>query len=620
MKHRTTIIDQKSAELSIVRAELTGEHEGFIANNEANKYFVKTNYIPRSDSYDSQMSYYLEVLAARFYKYFSSLSITADTSFFVREDGTTNVASRWIDNFTPYAEVGLPYISGDKVVILINGEEREVYGYIEMLLTSRFIGNYDCIGKGVNAGYVIDESGRVINVKIDPGGSFPFVDNKLFNAIFGPVLNLNQKMCKKYLSEHRDAPDFEASIPLEMIDFSHPLMLDSDFVQINAFLYYYFPDFDTRDLLLANIRYRDIFNSPVLYQELSEIIYKIVTIGENTLKSLIYEDMPESINGENLLEIKNSLYEAMKIRRTSIYKLYQEAFKFYRAQLTTHQEIILENIPLINFLDKNNLARKSIKILENLIDHIEAEKITGPDLSLLTKEEFVKLCEQQLKDFQNDVPELSLLHPNTEGVMQLISEGKFDLARAILNSYHKITFNFKEAIIERLPEELKLIIVTIKELYKGKEHLIYDDYYSSEEVDDEYEYIEDTDVDGTDIVDERAIETFQLKEEEFELIKYIRHLLEIFEEAVSYDFSDLENNFVTDILEQIIYFLATEGASYTMPTYGSSRYYYGFPDGGDEGGGYGGSSSASAIPDSLSKEDKMLLFLGQNYTTGADYA
>lgn len=568
--------------------DFTGDHEAYIATNSQSKYYVKTNYNPHSKISDPQFSYYLEVLAARFYSFAATKTITAETTFFVRGDGSINLASKWVENFVPYAISGLPYISGNKIVVKIEGEEKEVHGYLEMLLVAKWINNYDCIGKGVNAGYIIAEDGEVYNVKIDPGGAFSFVNNQLFNVIFGPVLHINQKMVKKYLEVHRDDPDFYTDIPLEMLDNYNPLHLNDRFIEINLILNNYYQDIDTRDLLIDNLRYQDIIKSPYLRNILASTVYKIITTTDFELRFLVYEDMPNIINAEDIDSVKESVLNAMILRREKIFQLYQEEVEFYYSSESISIRLQPEILsPLISAEEARDTALKSKKILESLIDKIDNDSTSGErDItSFKTSQEYVAYYMSRCKAYEEKVESRSLC-PNEEMVIQFIADRNLGTAAAIMMNYPKIACQIKENII---PEELKDFVQSVKEDYIRF-------LYGSDDEDSDYEDSDYKEIPKLQAKDPGYVDSV---EEIVALIRYVNHnLLNLFENILSYDFSDLENHFVTELLEQISELLSIETISIgSLPIHFTKFNSYGLPD--DDGDDHhsGGSGSGAGFID-----------------------
>ena len=139
---------------------IEGSYKSEIKIIDGNKYLVKTNFNQITEEYDPKYFYYLEVLGARFYQHSATDYIIPETFFVDDEEGETNIASTWIDDFIPYKET-TPSIIDGKVML----EHKEIEGYISAAIAAQFINDQDFIGLA-NAGFVEQKDSKTYkNVK-----------------------------------------------------------------------------------------------------------------------------------------------------------------------------------------------------------------------------------------------------------------------------------------------------------------------------------------------------------------------------------------------------------------------------------------------------------------------
>lgn len=277
------------------------------------RYLIKSTNI--------NLRYYLEALGARFYKFFASNSVMAKTKLISLKDNNIKVGSFWIDDFTPYKD-NIPYIKDDKIVINISDQEKEINGYISMLITSRFIDDQDVIGLGVNAGY---DKRTYQNIKIDPGKSFGFLN------LYDAKLSIAAHFTKIIIN---DGMRFHGYIPLGFLEMNNPSKLDSRFIKTSSFIRYYYPKFDTRDLLMGEITYNSVSQNQNLYNQMAISVEKIASMTKEELSLLIGHYMPTKINGEYLGKIKKKLFKQLLKRQIVMQQLYAkeiEYIKLYRS-------------------------------------------------------------------------------------------------------------------------------------------------------------------------------------------------------------------------------------------------------------------------------------------------
>lgn len=306
------------------------------SNQNPIKYLIKSTEI--------NSNYYLETLGARFYRFFSSDSIVAKTQLINLDNSNVRVGSSWIDDFTPYKD-NTPYIKNNKIVINIENQEKEIAGYISALITARFIDDQDVVGLGVNAGY---NRYTYQNIKIDPGRSFGFMnldDSKLSIAAY---------FTKKIVE---DGMKFHGYVPLGFLEINNPLNLDQRFVQTSTFIDYYYPEYDTRDLLIGEITYNEILEKQSLYNQMASTIEKLVTMTKEELSLLIGYHMPKKVNGEYLGKVKKKIFKQLLERQKVMQQLYAkeiEYMKLYRAN------------PFLRFNKLKILAQSNINYITTL--------------------------------------------------------------------------------------------------------------------------------------------------------------------------------------------------------------------------------------------------------------
>ena len=311
--------------LDIHASKTSGAAEGEVlsqaspksGHNKATKYVVK----------EGKPSDHLRELAgAVFYAHFSGEqgTQTAKTRLVADQGQKIRTGSRWLDDFTTYhAAQKLPNIVDGKVTL----EDGEVKGYIPMLVVAKFIQDFDCIGSSANAGYLktprIREDGSKLytNVKIDPGRSFGFLDQSqanLSDISIGVVSHLTRKMADE---------KFHTTIPLDFIDPDSPTSLRPELDGLKLAIENAYPNLDPRDLLLGEMTYAEIAANPKTYHQMAKTIAAIVNAGDEELRNLI-ELVPSSINGEEVSEFKEQLFQQMLVRREMMHKLYPHEVEY----------------------------------------------------------------------------------------------------------------------------------------------------------------------------------------------------------------------------------------------------------------------------------------------------
>lgn len=422
----------------------------------------------------SPVLFYLEVLASRLYRYFDSSTFTAETNFYTIENrDIIGVSSEWIADFNPYLRE-LPYISADRIVFNFEGVETEVLGYLPMLVISRWIGAWDSVGKGANVGYKKNEDGTISNVKIDTGGALEFFEQEGLNPLQGIIMYLMAIISKKHFDEEDNHPFYFTDIPLEMlnIDEDEGIHLSSAFSDINILLEFFShknsgAPLDLRDLLIGNIRYVDIQKSEVLSYELGKIIYEILSVNKETLKRLIYEDMPDMIGDTNLAKIKEVIFTSLIQRMHLLKLLYASDLEQYCAingfavpetdEISSlfcfdEQESMLDGaIPALDYLirDVYNLLGKEKDIQETSEYEFKYENFKLAPVDIITKYQ-----------------EIFLYNPRLENIKFLIKYGAFGLVELIFAHYPENFMYLEKESIESLPEDLRDSIKS----YLEKEH------------------------------------------------------------------------------------------------------------------------------------------------------
>jgi hypothetical protein len=270
-----------------------------------------------------------EISGARFYANFSHGVEVAKTRIVKRTNGQIEIGSRWIDGFSTYYSSGdIPELIDGKVITASNNFE--IKGYIPMLVTAKFIQDFDCIGWGSNARYLNTPKTRVngskvyTNAKIDPGRAFGFLDNEdkegTSDISLGVLYHVQQKMAGK---------DFHTHLPLDFIDPDNPLKLRSDLGSIKLAIEYYYPNFDTRDLLMGEMTYAEISNHPKTYNQMAKSVDLIASSSEDDLKDLI-DLVPNYLNQEDLTKYKEEMLAQLITRRNIMRKLYAQEIEYMK--------------------------------------------------------------------------------------------------------------------------------------------------------------------------------------------------------------------------------------------------------------------------------------------------
>lgn len=382
--------------------------------------------------------YLMEFLGARFYQYFSQNSKVAEVKFIKMSDGSLNLASKWVNNYHAYDSSSAPKIQGDQLVINVDGSNHNIEGVIQALVLARFIGDYDCVGNidaSANSGYIAEqniETGEVVykNVKIDPGAAFSFaftnLENKALYTNMGAITLLTNKIYKKYIDAQH--PEFYTSIPLSMIDFTEEgAFLARDISQLSAFIDFYYPDLDIRDPLIGAISYKDIIKNEKLYQEFSSSIYKIVTSSNEELRSLVFDNTPSEINGENVEAAKEEIFKQLLVRQKQLAQLYALEVEYIKI---SHQK----GDPL-SFEERLKIAKGNIIYRE--IDHLDA----GQQFASLKTSVFKLALESALsrveRGFEVEIEEDEVFYIRTFGFDSLISyvqDENFNIVQIILRN------------------------------------------------------------------------------------------------------------------------------------------------------------------------------------------
>jgi hypothetical protein len=349
---------------------IEGSYKSEIKIIDGNKYLVKTNFNQITEEYDPKYFYYLEALGARFYQHFATDYIMPETFFVDDEEGETNIASTWIDNFIPYKET-TPSIKDGKIML----GDKEIEGYISAAITAQFINDQDFIGL-TNAGFVAQKDSKTYkNVKIDPGKSFSFLN--IDNLKLGFVAHFTRLIAD-------DGRRFHAQIPLDFLKMNEPNKLDERFLLISEVINLYYPEFDSRDLLIGEITYAEISKHPKLYHQMAETITSIIKLTDEDLLHLIHDGMPEDIDGEDLFEIKTIIFNTLKERQKVMHQLYKEEVKYIDSSYIDPP--FIEN-PLLSDDVLETLISESRKNLLNAYNHAsELSEEASKLLDLLIKE------------------------------------------------------------------------------------------------------------------------------------------------------------------------------------------------------------------------------------------
>lgn len=434
------------------------QHQVMLYANNKELYLVKS-LIKGRESLEKQFLrtekpeavYLMEFLGARFYQYFAKDTNVAEVKFIKMNDGSLKLSSKWINNYHAYDSSSAPKIQGDKLVINVDGSNHNIEGVIQDLVLARFIGDYDCVGNidvSANLGYVVEhnlEAGEVVykNVKIDPGAAFSFaftnLENKALYANMGAITLLTNKIYKKYIDAQQ--PEFYTSIPLSMIDFTEEgAFLARDISQLSAFIDFYYPELDIRDPLIGAISYKDIIKNEKLYQEFALSIYKIVTSSNEELRSLVFDNTPSEINGENVEAVKEEIFKQLLVRQKQLEQLYALEVEYIKI---SHQK----GEPL-SFEEMLKIAKSNI--IYQQIDHLD----TGQQFASLKTEVFNKALESALSKIERgleiEIEEDEIFCVWTFGFGSLISyiqDENFNMVQLILRNRPDLVAKINDQLI-----------------------------------------------------------------------------------------------------------------------------------------------------------------------------
>ena len=424
-----TQIDQIGEQLEdLGEAEVLGEHQAyFFISPNREKYLVKKSLNLITHKKDPEYYHFLEALASRFYDFFSPETYTAKTKLIKTSTGEVNIGSLWIDEFIPYDYITLPFIQDGKIISTINSKAYEIHGYISMLLTAKLIGNYDCIGKGINAGVKYNKEKDIYeNVKIDTGGSFLFVSDNPINHIFGMLVEFTHKIEKIYHQNGNELPDFATHIPLELIDSGDATKLDELFNKVNIFIDYFYPNFDVRDLLIDKLSYNEIKRHKELYHQFVFAVHKLVHATNEDLVSLIYEEMPESINGEDLKAIKSNIYDQIKLRQETMAQIYKAELEYYKLYVQFSDSMTFEVMKFKALINADIFSETSPKLMDE-------EQIN------IAQRQFSRLVGNKIDQYEISTggiapKEISLLFSTLKDLINSIESEDLNLVRAILKN------------------------------------------------------------------------------------------------------------------------------------------------------------------------------------------
>ncbi len=369
-----------------------GDHQAEIFENAQGMpvLYVKTIKKYNGDA-DPDNSIFLEVLAYRFINRFLPQQISAETNFFETLTGEMSISSNWINNYIPIYEASLPYAQDGAFRVNINGESRILQGnFFNNLLFMRFIGLGDSIGKGANTGYVLNEDGTVTLAQIDFGGGFAFANYEDYNPLNSLSLHIIQRFNKKYIKEYENDPDYITFIPLEMYNANEEDLIDTRFQLEESFLTYYEQDYNIRDLLFGFYTYKEIRENEFLYSQFLEALLNVLNITSEQISSLVEDDMPSAIAGEDLQPLKDNIVVSLFSRQAVIRQIYFEALleESNNVVLTLMDDLSLDSV---RSLVENRLFNQLVFIEKStgITPQEEVELLLGPTVvdSLSSDEE-----------------------------------------------------------------------------------------------------------------------------------------------------------------------------------------------------------------------------------------
>ncbi len=328
-------------------------HQQVIAkrpNKPPTQYFIK----PEDDSDNSPIS--KEIWGARLYAFFAGPRGTkmAKTRLIHQlgdiASNDLHLGSRWLDHFESYYtsdyDALILSIKDDNIIAAKDGKNYTIKGFIPMLVVARFIEDFDCLGWGSNAGFINNArslpNGDIIypNAKIDPAQALDF-EHLSMPVIF----HLQQRIMNKHFHTH---------LPIAFIDPSN-MRLRSNLGSINS-LEHFYPQFDTRDLLIGSMTYREVSEHPKLYHEMAKTIESIVNGRDEDLLMLLHHNMPNSVNGRDLAETQHVLFDQLLKRKKFMGELYAQELEYVRL----HRELKQAG-HVISFTDMKRYAARAIE-------------------------------------------------------------------------------------------------------------------------------------------------------------------------------------------------------------------------------------------------------------------
>lgn len=461
-----TFFKQSEKGLEEIYMKPSGAAEGFIASqNEDTKKTDKepTSYLIKEGSPTDHL---LEVTGARFYRHFAGNlgSITAKTRL-VEYGDEVGTGSRMIEGYSDFFRNEKPEITPDGKVM---SGDKEVKGYIANLVVAKFIQDFDALGYGPNLGMQQEKisPGAKRNlhsaIKIDPGNSFGFIPKKIIEhdpdnppsfvnvrnstAVFlGISTNIQNATMNK--------TTFNTTLPLDFVDPNDPLKLRSELGAFKDAVLHVHPNIDTRDILLDGMTYAKISQHQKPYTQMAKTLEAIARSSDETLSQLIYENMPDVINQENVKGTKDNIFRELKKRREIIKELYAQEIEYvdlYRKEKKLGHEINFEELKA---RAAENVAKKAFKTRS----YIPINNYFKDELEVYTSEVLLTTLEENQQGKANDI-ELA------EKMMLTMIKKDQD--------FSEVLYNITEETKEKYQENFRNLLLRMPDSYSFKQEFL----------------------------------------------------------------------------------------------------------------------------------------------------
>ncbi len=456
---RTYISTEKKG-LNVTKVKTSGSAEGKILSQDTNSS-KSLSYIVKKGAPTEHL---VEVIGARFYQRFGGQQgvVTAKTRLVSEPEQEMQTGSRIMENYADYYSYGknhsIPKLQNNKVVINGARDTSEVKGFIPTLVVARFIQDFDAVGYGANSGLInkaAQKNGRKLykSAKIDPGNSFGFVplyfpeENETFSKLsLGVSTNLQNILSNK--------STFHTHIPLDYIDPNDITKLRPELGLVKDAIEHIHPNFDTRDLLMGEMTYKEISQHFKPYKQMAKTITSIANTADEELEELVKYNIPNVINGERVEAKKEFILEELKTRRDLLKQIYAKEIEFtklYYQAKSNGQQIDFEALKEQAELQVQTNPTKALKpiVLSNLQKkelESEADNILCTAITLYSNEQ---VMDNRSLASKNYVPNLDL----AKKMMKAMIKDNVDISSIVGYVPKKLLVGeLKETMVELLKE------------------------------------------------------------------------------------------------------------------------------------------------------------------------